>query len=191
MTTTTKTTTRYMYVESDQDFSENSHFDHRPERNSWGFSFYTFPAWRSLHVPEGTTREEAINRVIGFLGNEVTSYAGSYKVREITDEVIVTKTDTVEEKIERQTITEIYKMERTTFAQQQNRIQYKADQDALWAAGQPERDAREAQYQAECAARLAEEDKALDLAFTEEIARNQAGIFSAIHAPWGKKLITA
>jgi hypothetical protein len=127
---TEEITTKYEYAESEQSFSENSHFDHRPERDSWGFSFYTHGQWRKIS-DRITSREEAIAWGYRYIGNEVTSYAGSYKIREVIHSVVITEGEGSYEKVERNSVIEFHVVQRTTFEQQQMNIQHVADMEDL------------------------------------------------------------
>lgn len=123
---TETTETKYEYAESNQRFSENSHFDHRPQYDSWGFSFYSYKEWRKCDS-RVVSREQAIEWAEKYIGNEITSYAGSYKLRETIHSVTISEGEGIYEKVERNSIVEFHTMQRNTIEQKQMSIQYEAD----------------------------------------------------------------
>jgi len=173
--TVVESTTRYEYATSNESFSENGHFDHRPERDSFGFSFYTYAGWvkitRELEKP---SREAAIAWAEKYIGNEVTAFFGSYKLREVTHTVTVTEGQGIYEKVERDAIVEFHTVQRTTFEQEQLHIQYEADRNDAHAVRMADFEQREMEREAEAKAAEAKATENLVAEETEEVTTESA-----------------
>lgn len=151
-----KETRFYTYRLTNQAFSENGVFDHRPERESWGFSFYSWGKWHELNGP--TNREELAKRLENnYITNRIKRDGGGVQILEtIKYESTVIEGDyrLEKEKFYRKTIVTTFEEsvvyeDYRTYEETLSHFQWKADMDDYNKMIMAELDARIAAEKAE------------------------------------------